>query len=198
MKKLSLMTFIFIGLTACSQSSNPTEEKIRAVLADKVNKKGCASSVLFKEFPIPKSQQTNNNQRIIQPFINVGLIEESRDAYLLTEQGRSAYDQNASGFCYTDQYTISDISVVKKEMESDLPSALSGAWYVTFKVSPQNVDEWVKSPEIVQAASRASIEEITKTHSFTVRLATKHGEDKLILADPRFSFSPRIHFNMGW
>ncbi|GAB57290.1 hypothetical protein RNAN_0253 [Rheinheimera nanhaiensis E407-8] len=38
-------------------------------------------------------------------------------------------------------------------------------------------------------------DQITKTHSFTVRLAKKHGEEELIIADPRFSFNPGMRLN---
>jgi hypothetical protein len=197
MKKL-LLVIMFAGLSACAQNG-PGENEIRSVLASLSNKKGCASArVLFKEFPVPKSR-ADRNEHILHPFSNIGFLKENDGSYELTEQGRAVYDAQEQGFCYTNQYVLSDIAVVKEESKDELPAVLSGAWYVSFKITPSNVDEWVKNPQIIQAASMASLEEITKTHSFTVRMAKKRGEDQLIISDPHFiGFRPGIHFNMAW
>ncbi len=197
MKRIVIVTtIVFFGITGCSRGG-PTESEVRNTLAKYTDKKGCASSLLFKELPV-KESLVESNKHILNPLVNVGLIEKAGNAYVPTSLGMSVYDVDASGFCYTDQYVITDITVMKEESKGDLSPALSGAWYVSFKISPNNVREWVKDPRLIKAASLASIENITGTKSFTVRLAKKVGDSKLIVADPGFSFSPGIHFNLGW
>jgi hypothetical protein len=195
-KKIIWILPLVMVIASCG-NNNPTEAEIRSALASKLEQKGCASSVLFKDFPIDKSMGDKNGD-IIKPFIDIGFIQKSGDYYVLAEKGSRSYDKSASGFCYTERYNASDISVVKEEPKDELPPALTGAWYVAFKISPDNVEEWVKNQQLIQAASLATLNDVVGTHSFTVRMAKKRGEDQLIIADPRFSFNPGIHFNMGW
>lgn len=166
-------------------------------MSETKEKKGCASSTLFKEFPI-SSSIAKKNQDTINAFSNIGFIVEKNDSYELTEAGNAAYDPSHSGFCYTEGYRLEDIEITKEASESELPPTLSGAWQVSFSVAPQNVEDWVKDQNILQAASMASIDKISNKQSFSVRMVKKASDEKLIIADPRFSFSPGIHFNMGW
>ena len=196
MQRLLTLVTLSALISACGQSA-PSESEISKTLADSVSSKGCATSTLFKSFPIPPSM-ANNNGAIIRPFEDIGFIAQSADGYQLTEKGQAEYDAERSGFCYTDSYKISDIKVIDEEAERDLPPALSGAWTVSFTVAPASVDEWVKNPEILKAASRASLDKLVEPQSLKVRVAREKGKDELIVADPRFGFSPGIHFNMGW
>lgn len=193
-----LLTLVTLSalITACGQSA-PSESEISKTLADSISRKGCATSTLFKTFPIPPSLASSNGA-ITRPFEDIGFIAQSADGYQLTEKGQAEYDAERSGFCYTDSYQISDIEVTGEEAEGDLPPALSGAWTVSFTLAPASVDEWVKNPALIEAASRASLGKIVEPQSFNVRVAREKGKDELIVADPRFSFSPGIHFNMGW
>ncbi len=193
-----LLTLVTLSalISACGQSA-PSDSEISKTLADSISSKGCATSTLFKSFPIPPSM-ANSNGAIIRPFEDIGFIAQSGDGYQLTEKGQAEYDAERSGFCYTDSYKISDIKVIDEEAERDLPPALSGAWTVSFTVAPASVDEWVKNPEILKAASRASLDKLVEPQSLKVRVAREKGKDELIVADPRFGFSPGIHFNMGW
>ena len=196
MQRLLSILPLALALSACGQSA-PSEGDIAAVLSEKVSRKGCATSTLFKRFPISQST-ASSNQDIIKPFTDIDFISESADGYQLTAKGQAAYDAEKAGFCYTNSYQISDIKVIGEEAASDLPPALSGAWSVSFKVAPSNVDEWVKNTGVIQAASRASLEKIIEPQSFKVRVAKEKDMDELIVADPTFRFMPGIHFNMGW
>ena len=193
-----LLTLVTLSalISACGQSA-PAESEISKTLADSISSKGCATSTLFKSFPIPNDMASKNGA-ITGPFEDIGFIAQSADGYQLTEKGQAEYDAERSGFCYTDSYKISDIKVIDEEAERDLPPALSGAWTVSFTVAPASVDEWVKNPEILKAASRASLDKLVEPQSLKVRVAREKGKDELIVADPRFGFSPGIHFNMGW
>ncbi|TCJ14994.1 acyltransferase [Parasulfuritortus cantonensis] len=187
---------LLLGVTACS-ASGPSESEILKALSGYTNAKGCATSVLFKTFPV-KGSFAASNQGILDAFIHVGLIEKTGGEFAPTARGKAAYDPKVSGFCYTDHYLVKDVSVVKEEPKSSLPPALSGAWYVSFKIAPQSVADWAKDPQLLKEASLATVETVAGTQQFTVRMARKVGENKLIIADPRFSFTPGIHFNMGW
>ncbi len=193
-----LITLVTLSalISACGQSA-PSESEISKTLADSISRKGCATSTLFKRFPIAPDMASKNGA-ITRPFEDIGFIAQSADGYQLTEKGQAEYDAERSGFCYTDSYQISDIKVIDEEAERDLPPALSGAWTVSFTVAPASVDEWVKNPEILKAASRASLDKLVEPQSLKVRVAREKGKDELIVADPRFGFNPGIHFNMGW
>nr|WP_288497871.1 acyltransferase [uncultured Pseudomonas sp.] len=193
-----LITLVTLSalISACGQSA-PSESEISKTLADSISRKGCATSTLFKSFPIPPDMASKNGA-ITRPFEDIGFIAQSADGYQLTDKGQAEYDAERSGFCYTDSYQISDIKVIDEEAERDLPPALSGAWTVSFTVAPASVDEWVKNPEILKAASRASLDKLVEPQALKVRVAREKGKDELIVADPRFGFNPGIHFNMGW
>ena len=147
MQRLLTLVTLSALITACGQSA-PSESEISKTLADSIARKGCATSTLFKSFPIAPSM-AGNNGAITRPFEEIGFIAQSADGYQLTEKGQAEYDAERSGFCYTDSYQISDIKVIDEEAASDLPPALSGAWTVSFTVAPASVDEWVKNPETV-------------------------------------------------
>ncbi len=188
--------FIFI-LTACS-SSKPSESEIRAALAERINQKGCATSILFETIPI-KQERIANNQTTLNALVSVGLLEKTGNNYTLTKIGQSAYDVKIKGFCYTERYEINDIAVVKEEGNSTLSGKpLSGAWYISFTITPNKVSDWAKNPQLLQVASNASLEEISGPQKYTVRFARKAGEDKVILADSNFTFQPGFHLNMSW
>ncbi len=195
MIRFLLSVLLAIGLSACSQGADPDKADILAALNDLATKKACVSSTLFTAFPISKTNQTEANQDIIQPFVELGFIANKPDEYTLSEKGQLVYDRNQAGFCYTNQFKISDISVVKKESGNNLPPALSGVWYVRFNIEPESTEEWVLSSAMLQVVSHMTPDQITKAHSFTVRLAKKHGEEELIIADPRFSFNPGMRLN---
>lgn len=196
-KFIAISTLFFFVLAACS-GSKPSEMEIRAALAERINQRGCATSVLFDTVPI-KQERVANNQTTLNALVSVGLLEKTGNTYTLTKLGQSAYDAKIKGFCYTERYEIKDIAVVKAEDKNALSgNSLSGAWYVSFTITPNEVSDWAKNPQLLQAASNASLEKISGVQKYTVRFVKKAGEDKLILADPTFSFRPGFHFNMGW
>lgn len=192
------ITLVFLVLTACG-GSKPSETEIHTALAEKIGqKKGCATSVLFDTMPI-KQDRVASNQSTLNALVVAGLLEKSGSTYALTSLGQSAYDAKVNGFCYTERYEIKDITIVKEEDKSALSGTpLSGAWYISFTITPSSVSDWVKNPQLLQAASLASLEKVSGPQKYTVHFAKKAGEDKLFIADPRFLFQPGIHFNMGW
>ena len=204
LKKLFVATAVFtLSLSACG-SSKPSDAEIRAALEEqKVNGKGCATSVLFDTMPI-KQERVASNQPLLKALTQAGLLEKSGSTFALTSLGKSTYDARVKGFCYTEKYEITNISVVKEEQKSELSgTSLSGAWYVSFTIAPSNVSDWVKSSQLLEMGrlssyGKASLEKITEPQKYTVRFAKKSGENKLFVADPMFSFRPGIHFNMGW
>jgi len=192
MRKLLVLTALCSAVLA-GCNSEPSEKEIRAVLEPIADKKGCAHYPLFKNFPVAK-QKIKMNDDIMALFIKNGFLKDNANSYDLTDQGRLAYDKDHEGFCYTNKYIVTDIQVLKEEKsETHLPQGSTGAWYVSFKVSPGNVDEWIKNPEIIKAAEkRATLEDITGTKSFKVLMFKKAGEDQLKIA---FSFSSSLSFN---
>ncbi len=198
LKKSLIVTAIFpLILSACG-GGQPTEAEIREALAEKVNQKGCATSVMFDTMPI-KKRLVANNKNTLDALVAAGLLQKSGDTYALTSLGESAYDAKAKGFCYTDHYEIKNIAVVKEEDKSELSgSSLSGAWHVSFTIAPANVSDWAKNSQLLEAASLASLEKVASEKKYTVRFVKVAGEDKISIADPHFSFRPGIHFNMAW
>lgn len=198
LKKIAVVAALLpLALTACG-GSTPSEAEVRAALEKQVNQKGCATSALFDTVPI-KQDSVAGNQVTLNALANAGLLEKSGNTYTLTSLGQSAYDAKSNGFCYADRYEIKDISVVKEEAKNALSGTpLSSAWYISFVITPVNVSEWAKNPQVLQAASYASLEKVAGPQKYIVRFAKKAGEDKLFVADPRFSFSPGMHFNMGF
>lgn len=185
------------ALAACA-SNSPSETEIRKALAEQVNQKGCATSVLFETMPI-KEHRIAGNQKTLGALVNVGLLEKSGNTYALTSLGKATYDAKAKGFCYTDHYEIKNIAVVKEEDKKELSgSAVAGAWYITFTITPSGISDWAKNPQLLQAASLASPEKIAGEQKYTVRFAKNAGEDRVFIADPRFSFRPGIHFNASF
>ncbi|MFT4255594.1 MAG: hypothetical protein QM599_01300 [Pseudoxanthomonas sp.] len=196
-RNIPVAVAISLALSACG-SSKPSEDEIRSTLSERVDVKGCATSALFNNIPI-KQERIGYNQSIIDAIIAANLIKKSGDTYELTDLGKSAYDADYKGFCYTDKYVIKDIAVVKQEDKNALSgTSLSDAWYVSFTISPSSVSEWVKTPQIIENAKKDSMTNISDTQNYTVLLAKKAGDEKLFIADQRFSFHPGISFHMGF
>lgn len=194
MRRTSTVTACLFALAGCS-TDQPSEAEVKKAMANYADQKGCASSVLFKEFPI-KPSYAKSNQDIIKLFANVGLIEDLDGSYALTDLGKKAYDPSMSGFCYTDNFTISSVKIEKED--DDIPSGLNGAWYVSFEIAPNNVSDWVKNEELINSASRLSEKNIEDSQKYTVRVGKKFGSDEIVVIDPRFSFKPGLSYNMGW
>ncbi|MFQ6370879.1 hypothetical protein [Shewanella sp. YIC-542] len=194
MRKVGIVTACVLVLTGCSKDQ-PSEEEIKNALTIYTEKKGCASSVLFKEIPI-NLRYIKNNQNIIKIFVNAGLLEKTDDSYTLTALGKEAYDPSMNGFCYTDSYKINSVKVEKED--ANIPSTLSGAWYVSLNISPSQVSDWVKNEELINAASRLSEKDVESPKTYTVRLGKKIGVEELVVIEPRFSFEPGLKYNMGW
>ncbi|MDE3274341.1 hypothetical protein [Pseudoalteromonas sp. G4] len=183
---------LLLSVYGCG-SNNPSESEIKELLSQEVNKKGCARSSLLKSFPIDSSA-AKVNKDILMLFADAGLLEYQNKEYLLTDKGQAVYDSENEGFCYTSGYTATDIKVLKEESKDKLPTALSGAWLVSFKAVPNDLSDWINTEGFIKNASLASDKTPSEEKEFTIRVAKKHGEEKLILADARFRFSPGMYF----
>ena len=94
---------------------------------------------------------------------------------------------------------MDQIQVVKTEEKSALAGTpLSRAWYVSFVVRPEEVAEWVYTPQLLEAAQFTDVDRLDKSFKYTVRVAQKAGSDELIWADPIFSFRPGLTIHMGF
>ena len=79
MQRLLTLVTLSALITACGQSA-PSESEISKTLADSIARKGCATSTLFKSFPIAPSM-AGNNGAITRPFEEIGFIAQSADGY---------------------------------------------------------------------------------------------------------------------
>lgn len=190
--KQGIIIALLLSVYGCG-SNNPSESEIKELLSQKVNKKGCARSSLLKSFPIDPSE-AKVNKEILMLFADAGLLEYQNKEYFLTDKGQAVYDSENEGFCYTSGYTAKDIKVLNEESKDKLPTALSGAWLVSFKAAPNDLSDWVNTKGLIENASLNSDKTPSEEKEFTIRVARKHGDEKLILADARFSFSPGMYF----
>jgi len=175
------MAWLSATLVACGYIG-PTEKEVRAALEPLVNQKGCIYAKVFANFPVEKhGADAEGSMDIINIFIGLNFIREEDDAYVLTEQGREAYDQKEKGFCYTRRYEISDVSIGKKKSEIKLAPGMSGPWEVSFRSFPSNVDGWILNPKIFEIARMKEgkvpeVEELNGTRSFTILFIHKEGQ----------------------
>ncbi len=195
MKNLTITLPLALALIGCGDNA-PSNEEIKSALANYQGRKGCAVSPLFR-FPLD-AKRAEGNERILAPFTSTGLVVLSGAQYELTAKGKAVHDEQMPGFCFTNSYEITDIKVEKSEPEKDLPPALSGAWYVSLRFVPSNLEDWASSPELLEVAGRNSLEKIQQDTPYIVRVAKKVGDDKLFVADPRFHFNPTIGFSMAF
>lgn len=193
MKKVVMLSAC-LTLAGCG-TDQPSEAEIVKAFTPYTAKKACASSVLFNEFPVRKSL-VDNNQQILDIFVDAGLLEKSGSSYTLTALGRETYDSSKKGFCYTDSFRISSFKI-EKEL-NDLPPKLTKAWYVSVDIAPDQVSDWVKNDELLKAASRMSDTAPDENKSFTVRVGKIVGENELKVIDTHFTFHPGLTYNVGW
>lgn len=86
MKNGFIFVCMFAVLVSACGNSSPSTSEFRAALESRLDKKGCATSHLFNDFPI-KARVAQHNQDILDVFENAGLIELSEDHYVLSELG---------------------------------------------------------------------------------------------------------------
>jgi hypothetical protein len=197
MKKIFLLSIAFMIFSSGCSSGTPGVDDVKEALATRINKKGCATSTLFNKFPID-GNEAKTNAFTLDALVNAGLLQKTNNSYVLSDLGKSAYDPNVKGFCYTQQYKIEDIKIVKPVPEIQLPPALKAAWFVSFKIVPVSVSDWVKNQDLLKAASLASLDTVAGSKEFTVTIGKKDENSKFEVFDMSFSFNPGIHFNAAW
>lgn len=185
-----------VGISACGNSS-PSTSEFRAALESRLDKKGCATSHLFNDFPV-KTGVAQHNQDTLNVFENAGLIELSEDHYILSELGRADYDEDQGGFCYTQKYLISDVEIAKTIPEEQFPPMFSGAWVVSFEVKPDAVSDWAKTPEFIAAADSKSFVKFSDATTLTAQFYKIAESGKLEFKGPAAHFRPGVTFGVGF
>ena len=114
-----------------------------------------------------------------------------------TDAGKAAYQPERKGFCYSDGFSneIKDVSELDKD---DFGPAVEKGWLVTFEITPRNVQDWVKNPELLGKASRAKLEDLTQPQVERVKLLKLRGEEGYKLVAPTLSIEHGIYFDQGW
>lgn len=189
---------ITLSLSACG-GGKPSNDEIKSALSKKVTAKGCVTSTVFDKALAKRQTIDRYNQSTMDAVIAAGLVKKSESGYEFTDLGKSTWDENYSGFCYTDKYDIKDIKIIKQEDKMALAgSPFTEAWYVSFKISPSSVGDWVNTPQILAQAKPDSMTNEGDSKDYTVTLARKGDGGDLLVEDFRFSFSPSIIFHQGF
>ncbi len=98
-----LVAALPLFLAACSDSA-PSSEEIARLLAERgFDKPACASSTLFKTFPVTLSDSfsgpgpAKGNAAVYDALVGVGLLRRDGDSYDLTPAGREDYKPGVEG-----------------------------------------------------------------------------------------------------
>ncbi|MDF5871906.1 hypothetical protein P4112_06335 [Pseudomonas aeruginosa] len=112
-----LVAALPLFLAACSDSA-PSSEEIARLLAERgFDKPACASSTLFKTFPVTLSDSfsgpgpAKGNAAVYDALVGVGLLRRDGDSYDLTPAGREDYKPESKAFCYSSGFDVSVRSV---------------------------------------------------------------------------------------
>lgn len=197
MKNGLVFVSIFAVLVSACGNSSPSTSEFRAALESRLDKKGCATSHLFNDFPV-KTGMAQHNQNILDVFENAGLIELVDDHYILSKRGQADYDADRGGFCFTQKYLISDVNVVKTIPEEQFPPMFSEAWVVSFEVKPEAVSDWAKTPEFIAAADSKSFVKFSDPAKLTAQFYKLSESGKLEFKGPAAHFRPGVTFGVGF
>lgn len=186
-------------LAACSGGKPSNDEILKQLASLKLDEPACATG-MFEQLPVTLGAQGapgEGNAKAFDALVKVGLLSKDGMTYSLTEAGKSAYKPNYKGFCYSDGFNvqIKDVSDLSKD---DYGPAVEKGWLVTFELTPRNLQDWVKSPEMLATASLTSLEKVTAPQIERVNLLKVRGEDGYKLSAPWLSIDRGIYFSRGW
>jgi len=182
-------------LSACS-ADRPDDEELISALAGLTQKKACITSTLFNQWPAQGSSVAQN-KAIMERLTDVGLVNYSNGSFDLTPKGKEYFDKEESGFCYASGHAVSEVTFIKELPKEQLPAAAYRAWQISFKIAPMVTGEWIDNDALLKLL-RVEFQAITQPRDFVVRLIKRDENSKIELLDPRFSFSPNHHVQMGW
>ncbi len=198
-----LVAALPLFLAACSGSA-PSSEEIARLLAERgFDKPACASSTLFKTFPVTLSDSfsgpgpAKGNAAVYDALVGVGLLRRDGDSYDLTPAGREDYKPESKAFCYSSGFDVS-VRSVDPAKPDDYGPAVEKGWLVTVEVKPREVKDWAKNPEVLKQASLTTLQQITQPQVGQVSLVKPRGEEGYKLVNTRFSPRQGFHFNQAW
>ena len=197
-----LVAALPLFLAACSDSA-PSSEEIARLLAERgFDKPACASSTLFKTFPVTLSDS----------FSGPGPAKATP---------RSTTRWSASACC-----AATAIPTTSRPPAAGLQARVEGlllqqrlrrqrpfggprqarrlrpgrgkGWLVTVEVKPREVKDWAKNPEVLKQASLTTLQQITQPQVGQVSLVKPRGEEGYKLVNTRFSPRQGFHFNQAW
>jgi len=199
LRKLPAAGLLLALLAGCS-GGTPSHDEIEKKLATlKLDQPHCATG-MFGQFPLTlgtPGTPDSSNADVFDAFVKVGLLRKDGLTYSLTDAGKAAYQPERKGFCYSDGFSneIKDVSELDKD---DFGPAVEKGWLVTFEITPRNVQDWVKNPELLGKASRAKLEDLTQPQVERVKLLKLRGEEGYKLVAPTLSIEHGIYFDQGW
>ncbi|MBY0418257.1 MAG: hypothetical protein K2W88_09390 [Pararheinheimera sp.] len=182
-------------LSACS-ADRPDDEELIDALAGLTQKKACITSTLFNQWPA-QGRSVTQNKEIMERLSDVGLVNRANNSFDLTPKGKEYFDKEESGFCYASSHSVSDVIFIKELPKEQLPAAVYRAWQISFKIAPMVTGEWIDNEALLKLL-KVEFQAITQPRDFVVRLIKRDENSEIELSDPRFSFSPHLHFQMGW
>ncbi|WP_260982875.1 hypothetical protein [Pseudomonas oryzihabitans] len=157
---------------------------------------------MFKAFPITLSSGmagiSTGNGPALDTLTQAGLLKKQGMTYELTELGRSAWNAEKSGFCYSSGYEIKEIKDVAPVAPEKLGSAVEQGWTVAVDINQQKVADWAKSSAIGALAGRDAKAVSEAPQTYHVILGRVRGEQGLQVIDPRFSVNKGFGVGMAW
>ena len=196
---MALATASALLLTACSDS--PSDTDIQTALQTRLQGPACISAPMFKSFPVTLSESfsagvSSGNAPAFDALVDAGLLAKSDKTYSLTESGRTAYTEQAPGFCYSQGYEIAKIKDVSPNPDP-MGAAVDKSWVVTVDIRQKTIADWANTPAIEKLARNPeNLSEVPKTYHVVV--GRLKGEQTLKLIDPRFSIMRGIGVNQAF
>jgi hypothetical protein len=186
-------------LTACSDS--PSDTDIQTALQPQLQGPACVSAPMFKSFPVTLSEGfstavSSGNAPAFDALVDAGLLAKSDKTYSLTEAGRTAYTEQAPGFCYSKGYEIAKIKDISPNPDP-MGAAVDKSWVVTLDIRQMPMAAWAKTPALAKLTRHPeNLSEAPKTYHVTV--GRVKGEQGLKLIDPRFSIMRGVSVSQGF
>jgi putative hemolysin len=184
---MALATASALLLTACSEP--------------RLQGPACISAPMFKSFPVTLSESfsagvSSGNAPAFDALVDAGLLAKSDKTYSLTESGRTAYTEQAPGFCYSQGYEIAKIKDVSPNPDP-MGAAVDKSWVVTLDIRQMPVAAWAKTPALAELTRHPeNLSEAPKTYHVTV--GRVKGEQGLQLIDPRFFIMRGVSVSQGF
>ncbi len=199
-----LVAALPLFLAACSDSA-PSSEEIARLLAERgFDKPACASSTLFKTFPVTLSDSfsgpgpAKGNAAVYDALVGVGLLRRDGDSYDLTPAVPRGLQARVEGLLLQQRLRRQRPFGGPRQARRLRPGTVEKGWLVTVEVKPREVKDWAKNPEVLKQASLTTLQQITQPQVGQVSLVKPRGEEGYKLVNTRFSPRQGFHFNQAW